>query len=147
MNDAHREDRFRRGEGSTDETDSHSLLTRAKVTCALAVLDGRTELNAEDWELAGMIMQQSNETRESVVKALKAAGAEELMKAGKAQGMKNAVAAEVAEDRATRKVAERIQSLRAQGLPETGKGGVKQKLNGTQRKLYDAACELLSASA
>lgn len=46
--------------------DGHALLTRRKVSAALALLDGRNNDNDEDWELARQIMEMSNASREWV---------------------------------------------------------------------------------
>ena len=44
-------DQLRSGNGHT--LDSHSLLARLKVAAALGLLDGRIEVNDDDWQLAG----------------------------------------------------------------------------------------------
>lgn len=51
MEEAHKDQHFASMRGEVQAIDSHLLLTRAKVACALGVLDGRAELNKEDWEL------------------------------------------------------------------------------------------------
>lgn len=41
----------------------HALLTKLKVAALLGFLDGRSSVNEEDWELAGIIMTRSEHTR------------------------------------------------------------------------------------
>lgn len=56
--------------GERDAIDGHRSLTRAKAAIALMVLAGRIELNVEDWELAGVIMDHSTATLAHVEKVL-----------------------------------------------------------------------------
>jgi len=57
-----------RGEGNA--LDGHLLLVREKVAAALALLSGGVEVKDEDWQLAGVIMEVSAQTREQVAEAL-----------------------------------------------------------------------------
>lgn len=65
--------------------DGHSLLTRRKVSAALALLDGRNNDNDEDWELAALIMDMSNASREWVQGRVMAAAAKENEQKSKAR--------------------------------------------------------------
>ncbi|WP_406817396.1 hypothetical protein [Mycobacterium sp. M23085] len=58
-----------RGAPDVDPLDGHALLTRLKVACGLMVLAGRDEVNDEDWEIAGRIMQVSRVTRAGIQRA------------------------------------------------------------------------------
>lgn len=52
--------------GTVDPLDGHRLLVRLKVAAALMVLDCRNEaprINDEDWQLAGLVMEISDQTR------------------------------------------------------------------------------------
>lgn len=144
MNAAHRESNLSRHEGTSDELESHALLTRAKVAVALAVMDGRTYLNEEDWEISAEVMAHSAETRANIQKVLAAEAGKEIARAGKAQGTKTAIATEVQENHLVQKVAARIQELRELGIPDDGgKDSIKRRLRGDQRKLWDEAVALL----
>lgn len=57
-----------RGEG--DALDGHALFAREKVAYALAVLDGRPVMTAEDWQLSGVIMAVSDRTRAAIQNTL-----------------------------------------------------------------------------
>ncbi|MBH0121592.1 hypothetical protein I0Q12_19575 [Rhodococcus sp. CX] len=54
-----------RGE-PVDPLDGHRMLSRLKVAAALSILDGRSIVNAEDWDLAGVIMAKSDRTRAGI---------------------------------------------------------------------------------
>lgn len=46
--------------------DGHALLAREKIAAALALLESRAEVNADDWKLAGHVMAVSDATRAEV---------------------------------------------------------------------------------
>lgn len=56
-----------RGEIVTDPLDSHRALCRLKLAGVLAVLDGRHDINLDDWRIAGRIMDISDSTRAWIV--------------------------------------------------------------------------------
>jgi hypothetical protein len=53
-----------------DTMDSHAQLIRLKVAGLLAVLDGRTSISLQDWELAEHVQRRSNAVRQSVMASL-----------------------------------------------------------------------------
>ena len=148
MDAAHREHILSGHEGTNDEMDSHALLTRAKVAVALMVLDGRTALNEEDWELSGMVMQHSTETRTGVQKALGTAARHDAVRAGKAAGERSAIAAITERQRYVQDTAAKVKKLREDhpSAPERGKGGIRTRLRSNFREYYEEACELLDAA-
>ena len=70
MDEAHKDQHFASMAGKVEAIDSHLLLTRAKVACALAVLDNRACLNNEDWELSESVVEHSRQTRELILQTL-----------------------------------------------------------------------------
>lgn len=58
-----------RGE-DVDPLDGHRMLTRLKVAAALTILDGRSVLDADAWELAGLVMRVSDRTRAGIERTL-----------------------------------------------------------------------------
>ena len=53
--------------GKVDDLSGHSTLTRLKVAAGLMWLDGHTDaISLEDWELAGVVMQISDQTRAEI---------------------------------------------------------------------------------
>lgn len=59
-----------RGEG--DALDGHLLLAQLKAAAALAIADGRLEVNDEDWRLADVLTRWSTSVRAGIAEALKA---------------------------------------------------------------------------
>jgi hypothetical protein len=64
-----------RGEVQPDPLDAHRNLGRLKMAGLLTVLDRRTNITAEDWRLAGMVMDTSDAVRGSIVAAARARAA------------------------------------------------------------------------
>lgn len=88
MNLAHAEEDFLASEGLREYGRSHTLLTRAKVTCVLAALDGRAALNIEDWHLAGHLIDHSNAMDDAIQKVISRAQRTEAGKSGAILGVK-----------------------------------------------------------
>lgn len=57
----------------TDPLAGHSILTRCKLAAALALLHKRTVIDTEDWQRAGVLMELSDHTRQTVVETVAAA--------------------------------------------------------------------------
>jgi hypothetical protein len=55
-----------RGELLVDEADSHEPLMRAKMAALLALLDDRTDVDTEDWQLAQVLWRTSRAVRDAV---------------------------------------------------------------------------------
>lgn len=49
--------------GETNGLDGHALLNRVKIAAAVALMEDRLEVSADDWELAGRIQSISDATR------------------------------------------------------------------------------------
>ena len=58
-----------RGVAVADDLDAHGGLLRIKIAGGLAILDGRLDVNLEDWRLAGMVKHASDQVRTQVVGA------------------------------------------------------------------------------
>jgi hypothetical protein len=54
-------------QGLGDPLDGHANMVRLKVAAALAILDGRAEVSAEDWALSGVVMDRSTATRQRML--------------------------------------------------------------------------------
>lgn len=141
MDEKHRNEQFEANEGKVDEIDSHLLLTRAKVTVALALLDGRTELIQEDWELSEIVIRHSLDTRKSVLDALAKVANQELARQGRAAGTKAVIAEEVTINRNVRNAARGILRHRASGLADSQ---IRKKLAHRVRGFFDEALDFLA---
>lgn len=62
--------RLTRGEVAPDEMDSHAVLARLKVAALFAVLDGRTNITDDDFELSGEFQRVSHRVRAVVLAAV-----------------------------------------------------------------------------
>ena len=58
-----------RGAVTIPELDAHRDLNRLKVSGLLALLDGRTDITADDWRLSGILLDSSDRVRTTIVDA------------------------------------------------------------------------------
>lgn len=108
-----------------DGLESHMLFTQLKFAYALAVLDGRAEMNSEDWRLARIAQAVSNLTRDWVLRGIRAEREREATEYGERLGITRAVTEATAmaysTDRAERiagRIAARIVEAGADGVPD-----------------------------
>lgn len=59
-----------RGQDTGDPLDSHLLFCQEKIAAAFALLDSRTKITGEDWELAKVVISRSRRTRSEVINTL-----------------------------------------------------------------------------
>lgn len=59
-----------RGTHDGDELSTHDTLGRLKTAAALSLLDGRTDITEEDWELADIVTKVSQHVRTRVIRGL-----------------------------------------------------------------------------
>jgi hypothetical protein len=78
---------LKRSRGDTDALDGHALFCREKTAFSLAVLDGRTQMNEEDWRLSGIAAEVSRRTREWVVGELRRSSDEDAAERGRLMGV------------------------------------------------------------
>lgn len=142
MDAAHQEQAYLIAEGAGDALTGHEVMARVKVAIGLMVLNERTHLNSEDWELAGLVMEHSRSTRDGVFAAVRAAQAKESIQVGRSLGIRQAVATETADERAVERVRGLLTKYQAQGIPE---GGWKRKLKSGDRAHYREALDLVAA--
>lgn len=67
-----RERHAARARGEGDTLDGHATFARLKVAYALAVLDGRPNMEMSDWDISGAIMRISDSVRKGVTETLTA---------------------------------------------------------------------------
>jgi GTP-binding protein EngB required for normal cell division len=108
MDEAHKDQHFDSMEGKVEPIDSHLLLTRAKVACALAVLDNRAELNQEDWELSEIVIEHSRQTRSVILETLSKEGAKARDKTAKAAAVVAATTEQMKHEQNVKRVASNI---------------------------------------
>lgn len=85
-------ERVKAMQGNVGSLDGHALFMREKFAFGLAVLDGRTSVSQEDWELSGIAAKVSDSTREWVVALAEEAKIDEASERGKLQGVSSLAA-------------------------------------------------------
>lgn len=87
-----RAEHAKRARGEGDAINGHAVFCREKLAVALALLDGRWQVTAEDWRLSGIAARVSDATRAWVAAELDAAAAAEAEKLGRQRGRVSAAA-------------------------------------------------------
>ena len=139
MNREHR-DHMRAGHrGERNAIDGHAVMVRVKVAIGLMVLDGRSYLNDDDWELAGAVMDHSNATRARVQLALAGMRERNLEAAAKRQAFVQERAREHVADTNEAKLERVVERLRRDiaERPNATESQRKQVLAARVRHLYD----------
>ncbi|WP_345799927.1 bifunctional DNA primase/polymerase [Microbacterium sp. AZCO] len=128
------------GSGATS-LDGHALLARLKFAYGLALIDGRAEMNDEDWLLAGVVMQVSDRTRDWMQSEVEKSQRAEAAKRGQLRA---------AQDDAAQAEAERARTHRISGLVEKhlaagplAQGVLKRKLASRDKPFFDGVLDLL----
>lgn len=124
-----------RGEG--DALDGHALLARLKIAALLALLDGKTGVNEEDWRLSGLVMEESDRVRQSCVDALRDATQARSRASAVLRGEAEVETDVRAADVAIAKVKERI--IKTIGTDSVAKGRIQAGLSRRLREYLDAA--------
>jgi hypothetical protein len=65
------------GVSNINQLDAHRDQNRLKESAMLAILDGRTDINEDDWRLGGMILDTSDRLRSSILAQVKAVALQE----------------------------------------------------------------------
>lgn len=91
MDNAHIQHHWDALDGLISETESHILLTQAKVAVAFAVLDGRAELNQEDWDLSQLVIEHTVKTRTEIDEVLADEARRAVIRDGKRASVKVAM--------------------------------------------------------
>lgn len=133
-----------RHKGNVDALDGHALLNRLKTAAALALLDGRADVNDQDWALAGTVMTVSDTTRARVVRSLGERKEAAAIARGRADGIRDSVAAEVRADQVAKRVAKAI--LRHLTTEWTTHNDLRKGVAYRDRDHFDEALERLQSA-
>ncbi|BAL87263.1 hypothetical protein AMIS_20430 [Actinoplanes missouriensis 431] len=134
----------RRGDG--DALDGHALLTREKVAAALAILDGRTSILDEDWELSGAVMAESDDQRGRCQRALQEVGRDQNRRTGEAEAQRTLVVEERVEAERLRRAVDRVRRyIRVAGNEGVSGAKLRGKL-GALGSLMDQAVDVLEVA-
>jgi Protein of unknown function (DUF3987) len=105
--------------GDQHALDGHALFVREKFAFALALIDNRTEMTEEDWELSGIAAEVSTRTREWVTHRLETAEDEAAEATGRTYGIR-AAASNAAKDAFAANRVFAVQQLVLKRLRENG---------------------------
>ncbi len=133
-----------RHRGEVGALDGHSLLARLKVAAALGILNGRPEVNAEDWQLAGVFMAVSDHTRTATAETLAYKSTIANRARGQAEGereiVRTSTVAEATSAAVARKLAAKI------GPEWIGRSAIRRALNSADRSHFEDAADRLIAA-
>jgi hypothetical protein len=135
-----------RQRGDGDALDGHALLCRLKVAAALGILDHRVEVNAEDWRLAGLVMQQSDATRSRVVERLRAGRRQANIAQGEAEATREVIKRRVVEDAEVQRACQAITRHLRRAGGWVNHGEVRKAVTGSLRGHFEQAMENLTSA-
>jgi hypothetical protein len=136
-----------RGEDTGDDMSTHDTFARLKVAGALALLDGRTEVTEEDWDLSAIVMLVSCHVRDRVMRSLEAED-KRKRELERRQTVDTAVEVERAKtSTALERVKARICNRLSQTPGEwTSSGKLRKALTSSARALFEDAAEELTGA-
>lgn len=131
-----------------DALDGHAVFAREKLAFALAFMDGRLEMNSEDWRLSGVAADVSDYMRETTAGELQEVRVSESRERGHLRGVE-AAAAEVgkaseqmdAGPRVTANVMDKIKRAMPDGI---SKRDITRKINGPDQGLVGNVLDYLA---
>lgn len=129
-----------RQRGDADALDGHALLTRLKVAATLAILHHRSAVCELDWELSGLVMAVSTQTRDWIVQQAKSAQRAKVRDRAMARAAGEQFISDHKLDRAKKAV---LRWLERDG--ETAANQVRSKLKADLRDHFGAAIAELAA--
>lgn len=127
-----------------DAYDSHKPLFLVKVAGLLAVLDKRTDITEDDWDLAEQVWAGSVAVRTALLAHLNAANRDKARAGDEAfarQQVRAAEALEQAQDQAVFRVAKRV-AMAVIADPGCTRGAINKKVTNRDRPKVDAAIEM-----
>lgn len=133
--------RVRRGTG---DLDGHWLLCRERVAAVFAVIDGRWDINEDDWSLSGAVMDHSGRVRNELSKGLAGLAARENEAAGFARGKQESIVKAVVAASQVKRVAEKI-AKKLEGTDWLTRTELNGKLSSPDRSYVTDAIDQLLA--
>jgi len=133
--------RVARLRGDGEALDGHALLARLKVAAALGLMENRISVEDEDWELAGIVMQVSDRTRQRVQEEIKKTAVDKNRRQAEAEKHRAVVVAEGMEDAAVKRVGKAIfRKISSEWIQHAD---LRRKIAQRDRQYFDAAMEKL----
>jgi hypothetical protein len=131
-----------RGEG--EAIDGHALFTQLKLAAALALFDGRSDVDEEDWQLAGVVMDVSDRVREMVAEELRQAAERENEARGLAEATRARIVGRSTEADFIGKTAERIMKVLGKTDGWMTHSDLRRETGSRYRDYFPDAIELLA---
>ncbi|HMS75078.1 hypothetical protein [Gordonia sp. (in: high G+C Gram-positive bacteria)] len=129
-----------RQRGESDALDGHAMLTRCKVAGVLAIMHGRSVVSALDWELSGVVMDESDRVREWLLTEARRAAKKKVRDRAISRAMGEEI---IAERRLERAKAAVLRWLERDG--ELASRDLRPKLKADIRDQFTAALAELEA--
>jgi hypothetical protein len=145
--DAIDEAHWKRSRGEGDALDGHALYTRLKVAAALALLDRRLKVTADDWRLSGRIMAKSDATRAGVQRVLRERAQEANLGRARAEAARAVVVAEEVDAQAVKRASQAVKTtLSKQSGEWVSAAELRRKVASRVRANLDDALDALVLS-
>lgn len=130
------------GEIQVDPLDSHEPLMRCKLAALLCLIDGRMQVDRDDWRLAGMIWATSCAIRDSLLRFQQRKAEEDAERRleQKTQEARAVTAAGLQASAGAERVARRLKAYAE--IESLTLGAARRQLPNRDRGLFDAAVEL-----
>jgi hypothetical protein len=132
--------------GETDGLEGHKLYTRLKVAAALALLDGGTEVNDEDWDLAGYLIHVSDGVRNRAEEELRRKAVKAAHTQGRMEGVRAVAASETTHKLTNDRIGKKVIELMPDGHEWASGRDIKNKIAARDRELLpEVLSELVEA--
>lgn len=138
-------DRLARLRGDGHALDGHAMFARLKIAAALAILDGRADVDDIDWTLAAHVAERSRATRQGVVDAIAAADAAGNRRRAHAEAERAVLVAERLDTASVQRVARRL-VRRLEGRGWVPRNDLRKTCPGRDRSYFDAAIDAAFAA-
>lgn len=132
-----------RTRGQGEALDGHALLTRLKVAAALAILEGRTAVDDEDWRLSGIVMATSDATRQLCLDELNKANLRDNVRQAEAEATRTIVVQERVDEASIQRVARGIKRNLARNIGPVAHADLRKCLPGRDRTYFEPALNAL----
>jgi len=137
--------RYARLKGDGHALDGHGLLARLKIAAALTWLDNRHDIEDADWQLAGTVMQISDDTRASCVTTLHQAARASSIGRAEGEAERQIIISERVDDAAAKRVARAItRALRHAGPDGLTRSAARKAVTSRDRGHFDDAIHRLA---
>lgn len=131
-------ERMRALDADAPATDAHRTLKRLKVAVGLAVLDGRSHMNEQDWQLSKVVLEVSDRTEKSARDYQRKRDEETNKARAVSRGVANDITARAQEELRTARVTDRaLKLISAAGQPGIKRADLRRRITSADRGAFD----------